>query len=53
MKHEMPVPPGTEVTEDVKAKYCPWWYMPGMHKGATDGFATFKMVRQMMIGGGF
>merc|ERR1712151_1263780 len=38
LKHEMPVAPGTAVTEDVKAKYCPWWYMPGMHKGATDGF---------------
>ncbi|CAK9063651.1 unnamed protein product [Durusdinium trenchii] len=29
LQHEMPVPPGTEVTEEIKAEYCPWWYMPG------------------------
>merc|ERR1712050_527375 len=38
LQHEMPVPPGTVVTDEIKAKYCPWWYMPGIHKGATDGF---------------
>ncbi|CAK0900775.1 unnamed protein product [Prorocentrum cordatum] len=47
LPHEMPVAPGTAVTEEVKAQYCPWWYMPGMHKGATDGFATFYMIRDM------
>lgn len=52
LKHEMPVAPGTLVTEEVKAEYCPWWYMPGMHKGATDGFEVFYMVRQMQCGGG-
>mmetsp|Transcript_132923 Transcript_132923/g.413277 ORF Transcript_132923/g.413277 Transcript_132923/m.413277 type:complete len:305 (+) Transcript_132923:6-920(+) len=51
LKHEMPVPPGTAVTEEIKAEYCPWWYMPGMHKGATDGFATFRMIREMQCGG--
>lgn len=51
LRHEMPVPPGTAVTEEVKARYCPWWYMPGMHKGATDGFATFRMIREMQCGG--
>jgi len=30
LQHEMPVPPGTEVTEEIKAEYCPWWYMPGI-----------------------
>lgn len=50
LPHEMPVPPGTAVTEEVKARYCPWWYMPGMHKGATDGFATFRMIREMQCG---
>lgn len=50
LKHEMPVPPGTPVTEEVKKEYCPWWYMPGMHKGATDGFATFRMIREMQCG---
>lgn len=48
LQHEMPVPPGTEVTEEIKAEYCPWWYMPGMHKGATDGFATFRSIRDML-----
>lgn len=48
LRHEMPVPPGTEVTEKIKAEYCPWWYMPGMHKGATDGFATFRSIREML-----
>ena len=48
LQHEMPVPPGTEVTEEIKAEYCPWWYMPGMHKGATDGFATFRSIREML-----
>lgn len=52
LKHEMPVAPGTSVTEEVKAKYCPWWYMPGMHKGATDGFETFRMIRAMLCGEG-
>jgi len=52
LPHEMPVPPGTDVTEDIKAQYCPWWYMPGMHKGATDGFATFYMIRDMQCGKG-
>lgn len=51
LQHEMPVPPGTPVTEDIKAQYCPWWYMPGLHKGATDGFATFRMIRAMQCGG--
>eukprot|EP00931_Biecheleriopsis_adriatica_P044471 TRINITY_DN25438_c0_g1_i1.p1 TRINITY_DN25438_c0_g1~~TRINITY_DN25438_c0_g1_i1.p1 ORF type:complete len:391 (+),score=62.82 TRINITY_DN25438_c0_g1_i1:61-1233(+) len=50
LPHEMPVPPGTKVTEEIKAEYCPWWYMPGMHKGATDGFATFRMIREMQCG---
>ncbi|CAE7893639.1 PLOD3 [Symbiodinium microadriaticum] len=50
LQHEMPVPPGTEVTEEIKAEYCPWWYMPGVHKGATDGFATFRMIREMQCG---
>eukprot|EP00929_Paragymnodinium_shiwhaense_P061134 TRINITY_DN30529_c0_g1_i1.p1 TRINITY_DN30529_c0_g1~~TRINITY_DN30529_c0_g1_i1.p1 ORF type:complete len:437 (-),score=87.64 TRINITY_DN30529_c0_g1_i1:14-1324(-) len=50
LKHEMPVAPGTQVTEEVKKEYCPWWYMPGMHKGATDGFATFYMIRRMQCG---
>lgn len=50
LDHEMPVAPGTLVTEEVKAKYCPWWYMPGVHKGATDGFATFRMIRAMQCG---
>lgn len=50
LQHEMPVPPGTEVTEEIKAEYCPWWYMPGMHKGATDGFATFRSIREMLCG---
>lgn len=52
LPHEMPVPPGTEVTEEIKAEYCPWWYMPGMHKGATDGFGTFYMIRDMQRGAG-
>merc|ERR1711862_697574 len=47
LDHEMPVAPGTAVTEEVKAKYCPWWYTPGLHKGATDGFAGFRMIREM------
>jgi len=51
LKHEMPVAPGTLVTEDIKAKYCPWWYEPGLHKGATDGFATFRMLRSMLCEG--
>merc|ERR1712194_899263 len=50
LPHEMPVPPGSEVTEAIKAQYCPWWYVPGMHKGATDGFATFRMIREMQCG---
>merc|ERR1712100_168932 len=45
LKHEMPVAPGSKVTEEIKSKYCPWWYMPGQHKGATDGFETFRMIR--------
>jgi len=52
LPHEMPVPPGTVVTEEIKAEYCPWWYMPGMHKGATDGFETFYMIREMQCGRG-
>ncbi|CAJ1409947.1 unnamed protein product [Effrenium voratum] len=48
LRHEMPVPPGTQVTEEIKAEYCPWWYMPGMHKGATDGFASFRQIRDML-----
>jgi len=51
LRHEMPVAPGTEVTEDIKAKYCPWWYTPGLHRGATDGFETFRMIRAMQCGG--
>lgn len=50
LKHELPVAPGTAVTDEVKAEWCPWWYMPGMHKGATDGFATFYMIREMQCG---
>lgn len=50
LRHEMPVAPGTEVTEEVKAEYCPWWYTPGLHRGATDGFATFRMIRAMQTG---
>jgi len=50
LDHETPVAPGTRVTEEVKAKYCPWWYTPGLHRGATDGFATFRMVREMQCG---
>merc|ERR1712194_44372 len=50
LDHEMPVAPGTAVTEEVKAQYCPWWYTPGLHKGATDGFATFRMIREMQCG---
>lgn len=50
LRFEGPVAPGTPVTEEVKAEYCPWWYMPGMHKGATDGFATFRMIREMQCG---
>lgn len=51
LPHEMPVPPGTAVTEEVKAEYCPWWYSPGLHSGATDGFSTFRKVRQMQVRG--
>lgn len=50
LRHEMPVAPGTQVTEEIKAEYCPWWYTPGLHKGATDGFAAFRMIREMQCG---
>ena len=28
LRHEMPVPPGTQVTEEIKAEYCPWRLVP-------------------------
>lgn len=49
LKYEMPVAPGAAVTEEIKTKYCPWWYSPGLHKGATDGFASFRMIREMLM----
>jgi len=52
LPHELPVAPGTPVTEEVKAQYCPWWYMPGLHKGATDGFEGFYRIREMLCGPG-
>lgn len=47
LPHEMPVPPGTIVTDEIKSKYCPWWYTPGLHKGASDGFSVFYMIRDL------
>eukprot|EP00927_Polykrikos_kofoidii_P085376 TRINITY_DN9279_c0_g1_i1.p1 TRINITY_DN9279_c0_g1~~TRINITY_DN9279_c0_g1_i1.p1 ORF type:complete len:386 (+),score=60.20 TRINITY_DN9279_c0_g1_i1:243-1400(+) len=47
LSHEMPVAPGTRITQEVKEKYCPWWYVNGLHKGATDGFETFYQIQRM------
>jgi len=47
LPHEMPVPPGTPVAEADKMSYEPWHFDPKFHSKVTDGFATFRMIRDL------